>query len=496
MNAESFVFSSRSGIILYGASSIGHLMFEKLSSAGYKIAGFIDKRAEEIKEYMGVPVWTVSSVPKEIKAGDDTVVFVAVKNVFEHQTIAALLTENGFHNIIYKPYNSIINNSSDYDRKMSAVYEQVFDGKLDGEILVDATLQIAGSYDTDYGISQKENGYVTALIPVDFIYTNDYRNTEMEKWGNINILAFFTHLRFYGFLQGDMEAGYSDYLNEYCIYTAMLDGKIKITEDWKSNVLHNRAQIYDEMCRALMMDHEFFFRVPPQAVWNERGYFNLTSGKHRATFLAAKGQYLIPLQVTERDYTVFLNMDVFKAAQKYLAKGYRGNGYVPHPYCYRISGISYTYYGLISAIVRVLAERSYKENGRIRFDKLTILEDTGDNGVLGAFFARMGSRVLRYCGTGDKELPQFIWTLGHVAGEIEEIGILDRHANADVLITDVTDGSLGREAIGQIPFRDCFVICREEGQAVQLAGKCHKENIRKMFHTFREGGISLLYWLY
>ena len=49
MNAESFVFSSRSEIILYGASSIGHLMFEKLSSAGYKIAGFIDKRAEEIK---------------------------------------------------------------------------------------------------------------------------------------------------------------------------------------------------------------------------------------------------------------------------------------------------------------------------------------------------------------------------------------------------------------------------------------------------------------
>ncbi len=180
MNAESFVFSSRSGIILYGASSIGHLMFEKLSSAGYKIAGFIDKRAEEIKEYMGVPVWTVSSVPKEIKAGDDTVVFVAVKNVFEHQTIAALLTENGFHNIIYKPYNSIINNSSDYDRKMSAVYEQVFDGKLDGEILVDATLQIAGSYDTDYGIWQKENGYVTALIPVDSIQMT----TGIQRWKN------------------------------------------------------------------------------------------------------------------------------------------------------------------------------------------------------------------------------------------------------------------------------------------------------------------------
>ena len=47
MNDKTFEFSKKTNIILYGAASIGHLIFENLTYKGYNVIGFIDQRANE-----------------------------------------------------------------------------------------------------------------------------------------------------------------------------------------------------------------------------------------------------------------------------------------------------------------------------------------------------------------------------------------------------------------------------------------------------------------
>ena len=77
-------------LILYGASSIGRLAKQTVEELGYNVVGFIDKRADEISSYMGLPVWKLEDVPTECK---DAAIFVSVKNVFEHEKIALKLRQ-------------------------------------------------------------------------------------------------------------------------------------------------------------------------------------------------------------------------------------------------------------------------------------------------------------------------------------------------------------------------------------------------------------------
>lgn len=494
---QTFLFSKESKIILYGAASIGHIMFLGLSEAGYQVIGFIDKRAEEIKEYLGRPVWLLTDVPGDIKNNPDTVVFVSVKNVFEHQTVAEQLTENGFYRIVYKPYHILIDDATEKDKRMDMAYEQIFQGHPKEGIRIDVSEKTGAEYEKDYAVCRQGHADTVALIPVDFIYTNDYHNTEMEKWGNVNILALFTHLQFFRFLQGDIRADESFYLNEYCVFTAKLNGQIKITDAWKKNVLRNRAQIYEEMSRALLMDREFFFRSPPQAVWNPKGYFNLTSGKHRTAFLVSRQFYKIPLKVTNQDYEAFLNKNCLQDVKKQILTKPACEIFVPHPYFYRTAGILDTYhYGVLSAIIGILSEKLYRIYERMPFEKLTILDETGDHGIFAAYFSRMGSRVIRKSFPENKDLSTAIWKLGHVPGRVQEYENLSQIREADVRITDLTNENVIEDADSHISVHDCFVICKEERQIAGLTGTDRYAHASQIFHTFQENGKRLLYWIW
>ena len=68
---------------------MGSVTGKALLENGKRICGFIDKRAKDIRQCIGYPVYDIETLKK--KAGRHAVIFVAVKNVFYHMDIAVEL---------------------------------------------------------------------------------------------------------------------------------------------------------------------------------------------------------------------------------------------------------------------------------------------------------------------------------------------------------------------------------------------------------------------
>lgn len=379
--------------ILYGAASIGDLAKNALEKCGFRILGYIDRRAFELESYNGLPVWEIQAIPHSL-IDDNTIIYVAVKNVFEHEKIANQLRKYNFKNIIYKPYNSLLGLGNDSEQKLSFLYDKLFSGVYTNDLDFEQLKISHAEALHDWGKIYEKNGITLAYIPVDYIFTNNYLNNPMEKWGNICIAAFFTHIDFFRFLAHYMDAEPMAYLNEYCIFTAQLQNKIHITEAWKHNVIENRSQIYEQMRLALDIDPDFFIRNAALAEWNsEKKYFNLLSGKHRCTFLSAMGKRYIPLKIKSEHYNQYINKEEIEPVYDLLDEH---EIVIPHPFFYRnIYSRDRGEWGLFSWFSRFFGRKLFYEYGKIEFSKLTIIDYSADYGNFYRFLTRLGCNVTR-----------------------------------------------------------------------------------------------------
>lgn len=380
--------------ILYGAASIGDAAKDSLEKCGANIIGYIDRRAFELPEYNGLPVWGMENIPKEY-VDSDVIVYISVKNVFEHESIALLLRKKGFKNIIYKPYSVLLGYGSKEENEIAQIYDILFEGNLVNDFML-PQIGAKKSYH-DFAKIYEEDNQITAYIPAEFIFTNNYESPVMEKWGNICILAFFTHIDFFRFLNNHSDAGPNDYLQEFCVFAANIQKKIKVTDAWKNNVIENRTQIYEQMKDALDLDPEFFIRNAAEAEWNvDKKYFNLTSGKHRCSFQAAMGKKYIPIKITKEDYNLFLN-NIAVEDTMHLVEQMQKNVNIPHPFFYRgMFARDNSEYHFLSWFARHFSRKTYFENGKISFKKLKIIDYTNDFGNFARFAKRLGCQTQRH----------------------------------------------------------------------------------------------------
>lgn len=497
MLKNKFDVNKNSEILLYGAASIGKLMYQSFYDRNYKIVGFIDKRADEIQEFCGLPVWSITQVPIQVMDKDNVIVFVAVKNVFEHNSIVKELVQEGFCRILYKPYNALIGNMNSDEIKIDEAYENFSytEGYWENISGIPETSCVMNVYTKDFGIAQQADAYVTAFIPVDYIYTNDYKEGPMEKWGNINLLAFFTHLEFFNYLQGDINADFTIYVEEYCVFTAINQGDIKITQAWKDNIIRNRTQIYEQMNLSLQLDNRFFIQNAPKASWNEKGWFNLNSGKHRATFLVSKGHYLIPLHVKKSEYENFINLEKFNELVTFCNQ--KGEDMeklnIPHPYLYRTVGINKSlYYAFVGSVTKILAERLYRKYGKIDFSKLKIWECMGDFGQIGMFFSRMGSCM--DWGIEDSEISDRIKNLEHLADEISHKDGINCNEAFNCAFIDL-DYILDKKInIEDIKCNIFVVVGRDAKQIKNFGHRVGCSSVKRISNTVEEKGLKFIYW--
>lgn len=488
MRDNLFVFTTNSKIILYGAASVGSIMKQYLEEAGYSIEGFLDKRGYEISNYLGKPVWMIDTIPDELNQLEQLVIIIAVKNVYEHSEIVADLVSKGYHNLIYKPYEILCNIADENQKKINDQYESIMlQSYINKECFIPQTYKQVFRKLSDCALISDQNEYVAAYIPIEFIFTNNYpKDSEMYKWGNLNITAFFTHLQYFRFLAGDRGCSYEDYLNEYCIFTAKLNGNIEITEGWKANVLKNRAIIYEQMNLFLQIDKEFFVRNAPEAIWNEKEkWFNLISGKHRCSFLVSRGFRFIPLRISKSDYCKYCNEDVAVMVLKNMNVG-KIISAIPNPFFYRLPHMCRElYYNLLEHYSIQFAKKLYIKFGRADFSKLNIVCMLDDSGMLARHFARMGS----YVAMVDIEKYRLLDRLLHTEDK-KMMPYKDKREDFDVVFWDARKYFDRWEKIRCL-IASKFIILEEERNIGRLKDKFG--DLKLVFRCLSETGIVCIY---
>jgi len=418
---EQIKLDKTSKIILYGACTFGNVIFNQLKECGCNVIGFIDRRAEEIKTFHNLPVWTLEGVPTEYDK-EEIIVFLTIKNVFEHEKVARNLIHNGFCNILYRTFAVLNGEGAAEEKYINEIYDDILEGKMKNEYFFKKASQFK-PYEKDYAVVEEIGEKVTAYIPVDYIYTNHYEDARGAKWSDINLLAFFTHIQFFMYLSGDVRGKVENYINEFCVDSIKNIKDINVTESWKHSVVQGRLIVYEQMNLALDTDPMFFVRNAAEAEWNEKGFFNLLSGKHRTTFLVSKGKNYIPLRVSKADYEKFLKDIQITENKEYILENNLQEKLVFHPYFYKQSLSGYAkHYNILREIIRTSAETIYFQFGSINFENIVFADATSEDYV-GRYFAKMGADIVRF---NSDEFSNWLDDFYGINGEVIEMDECDK----------------------------------------------------------------------
>lgn len=392
-----FSINGSRSIVIYGAATSGKIVYDILKKNQIDIIAFIDKRADELGELYGKRI--VGSID-DIDGLDktDCVVIIAVKNVFEHSKIADHLVKSGINSILYKPHSVLSGEGTEDEKRISECYDCLLGNQLEKLSHIPETKEVVAYVCKDSALIREEGAYVWARVPTCLIYAN--RTDEKESvWEDIPILSMFPHIGlFQECLCEPVENGIEDYV-AFCCEAAENTGGVEITERWKENVVSNRTDVFRNMEMSYELDKEFFLRNAPMAKWNEKGYFNLLGGKHRCTFLAAKGDQYVTLRIAKVDYAKWIGhektLDLRVSIDEFL-QNEGGRGIIEHPYYYKCPLEGNTFiYKMWAQICGVLSKDIYKKQKSFAFDSMTAFVSVDDMGYTARNLSRMGMKVYR-----------------------------------------------------------------------------------------------------
>lgn len=380
-------------VVLYGAASIASILTPKFEENGIRVVGYIDKRAEEIGQLFGRPVWSVSDPSLKGYRNDSYFIFVSVKNVFEHTDIANILIDIGFQNIVYRPRLILEGGSDPALEAIYQAYDAMEKGKAQKGVPIPKTREHELPKITDGAVVCRDTGCVTALLPIELLHT-DIKVPD-DIWYDKSILSLVPHIDFFRFLLNDAGHYTAERYLDFCIESGKAS-KIEITDRWKKNVLHNRAMVFEQMRRAMELDPGFFIRNAPIVYWNRCGYFNLDSGKHRGAFYVSMHRRYMPVNMREEDYSHWKNAPVLEEVSAYMKEHgiYKLKAPISHP-CfikYPCDSTSF-YYDLLGTLIYLIADRQMYAYGKTDFAKEHIFVYLDDSHFIGRAFAQMHADV-------------------------------------------------------------------------------------------------------
>lgn len=393
MNRNTFKIKKNTKIIVYGAAYLGHIFTNILEKQGYEILCFIDSRADEIDCMLGKPVYSIEEA-KETYQSYEPLVIIAVKNVFEHSKIANQLIKAGFKKFIYKPREILDGKDIPELNNISTAFDTLQAGENIENLELICTENAGLPVKSMRYLVEEKEGEVTVMLPIQMLF-QDRKDFNDENDIEVNVMFLFPHIEFFQYLQGIPERDCQKYV-DYCKQAANNLGTFQVTKAWEQNVIRNRAEVYEEMNKSFLMDREFFYRGAPRVTWNKNGYFNLNSGKHRATFFASKGLAFIPVKMSKGDRDIWLNQLV---ADRYFDSLIKQEileipAPIEHPnyYDYSCGGKSF-FENLLFVLARECSKEWY-DKADINFMKgRKIYIDVLDNGYLSRFFRRIGCLV-------------------------------------------------------------------------------------------------------
>lgn len=364
-------------VILYGAAYFGTLISNYLKDKS-NIVAFLDKRADEIIQHKGIPVYLPENTPFGLEIKQNCIVIICVKNVFDHKAIAKLLLSQGFLHIITFE-NSIFN--------------CLTTGKLELPVEIMAYQHSFLFKWKDEAIVKEFADRVIAKIPVPLIFTNKSVGEIRDRWENWPIQSLYPHLELFAYYNGNITNDTSAYVDEYCVDGAKRVGNMNTSERWKKNILESRQKIFANMDKHWQLQSSFFIDNAPTAEFRN-GKFNLTSGKHRATFLVSKGAFFIPLNIAKEDYCTFLRMDRVQAVISYFENINLDETIqsIFHPYFYMYpSHTGFALYSVLRNFMPYLGKYFLGYGKKV--SELKIYSHTINYTSLGRYFMQIGCSV-------------------------------------------------------------------------------------------------------
>ncbi len=363
----------KSQVILYGAATTGAILYQCFTKHGYRVAAFIDKRADEVDSYYELPVFSMGEAKEWFAKTPEAVAVVAIKNVFEHEKIAKELWQAGCNKIVFRPYAVVNGDGEPKECMLNRAYDEILKGEFRCELYSIEGFDKAELKDQAV-IREEENGDVIANIPVYDVWTDDYEDRDII-WGDIPCLGLVPHIGLFRLFKGEENDDYEEYI-KYCRQAAERSGGIVTSQKWENSVYKNRLDVFNHMQSAWEHSRGFFVQNAVRAVYNEKGYFNIKSGKHRIVFQIVVGKQYIPLRICKSDYIKWSKEK--QAIQTYdLLDAYHRTELpciLDSPYFYEYPCSTSDFYErLLSRLIGILYSDEYYKNGSFCFEGRKVL---------------------------------------------------------------------------------------------------------------------------
>lgn len=423
---------------IYGAATTGAIIYRNLVQQGLQVGCFIDRRYAEIDSYFDVPVLSVEEFAQ--KFDKNTIVIVAVKNVFAHENIVCRFIEYGYYIVVYKSKNLIKNMAGLHDQILGKVYDAVFDGSMIRGCEIPLTHKIGFETFEDDTYVEMEDEYIRAKIPAAFVFSDKYEDKSII-WNSVNMMGLVPHLDFFSCIQGQKDHIYEDYMI-YCHQAAQRSGGIVTSDKWEEGVLENRIDIYYNMELERQFHPEFFDSSAPLATLNENCTFNIHSGKHRMVYQIVNGTLFLPLKLRKREYVLWRNEAVAHSIFRYLEENNIRSLAVPimNPYFYKFPCDNMMfYYEMQKNIVNFIYRYFYVKKD-FEFEKYIVYNNGTQGLILNPVLMKMGFKVYsEECRLEQsEELTQMLNRLYGV--QCEDCHVIEACKSAQVVITDKEEG--------------------------------------------------------
>ena len=157
-------------------------------------------------------------------------------------------------------------------------------------------------------------------------------------------------------------------------------------------------EVFLQMNHSYQLDKDYFIRNAPKVIWNpEFGCFHLRSGKHRAAFLAGKGDYYIPVRMHKDDYKLWESEEYIADLQIAINASMHLNLTSPleHPYTYDIyCANEHFLFRLLYVVMECFVHKEYISDKISMFAGKYVYISLQDDGFMKRFFRRCGANVV------------------------------------------------------------------------------------------------------
>lgn len=418
-------------VLLYGAATRGSIIRDILNKKGLIVEAFIDLRANEIGSYCELPVYTIEQAGNVIMDKDEYIVYIDLKNVFEHDAVAIELNKVGFKNLLFRPGRVLLGTGNENEKNLNSVYDKLVEEDDNNSFEVYAIEEVRFPEMKDFSyIDDVDDDYCLIKVPTVVVYTDLEKRS--SKWEDISIYGLYPHIGLFEGFAGRNLKGVGKYI-AMCENAARIKN-VETTDKWRASVLKNRSEVYDRMQISYDYDFNFFERNAVEAKWNDKGYFNICSGKHRCTFLIAKGADYIILKVKKEDYQKFIKQENAKKIEEYIVsnKLLKLNAPIEYPLFANYPCANYQfYYGIAKLATENFIEILFEEMHREIIKDIKIYLDVKDEGFLKRHFLRLGADVS--CENSESSLELLLDDLFEIDknklvtdGDVFDFGIVDR----------------------------------------------------------------------